>query len=135
LPQNQLWCLVIPTTCAARNPLFRYHVKDLSWPDPIHLEAIKKAVEAGAGIGCLSNLTVCRAINRGWLQQVQLEGADMSRQLYIIQHKNKAKTRLINEFLDFCFLLSQCEEGQGCLSSPEDFQDLVLQFTDENQDN
>ena len=94
-----------------------------------HTEAIKKAVEAGAGIGCLSSLTVCRAINRGWLQEIPLEGVDMQRQLYVIQHKNKAKTRLMNEFLDFCFLLSQCSEGRACLSSPENFQELVLQFS------
>lgn len=93
-----------------------------------HTEAIKKAVEAGAGIGCLSNLTVCRAISRGWLEQIPLKGVDMKRQLFIIQHKDKAKTRLMNEFLDFCFLLSQCSEGQACLSSPESFQELVLQF-------
>ena len=97
-----------------------------------HSEAIKKAVEAGAGIGCLSNLTVCRAISRGWLHQIPLQGVDMKRQLTIIQHRNKAKTRLMNEFLDFCFLLSQCSEGQACLSSPEKFQELVLQFTDKN---
>lgn len=95
-----------------------------------HTEAIKTAVEAGAGIGCLSNLTVCRAINRGRLRKIQLAGVDLTRQLYIIQHKNKAKTRLMNEFLDFCFLLSECEKGRSCLSSPEHFQDLVLQFTD-----
>jgi DNA-binding transcriptional LysR family regulator len=95
-----------------------------------HTEAIKKAVEAGAGLGCLSKLTVCRAISRGWLQQVPLFGVDTNRQLSIIQHKKKAKTRLINEFLDFCFLLSRCSEGQSCLSSPEEFQKLVLQFTD-----
>jgi DNA-binding transcriptional LysR family regulator len=100
-----------------------------------HSEAIKKAVEAGAGIDCLSNLTVCRAINRGWLHQIPLKGVDMKRQLTIIQHKNKAKTRLMNEFLDFCFLLSQCSEGQACLSSPESFQELVLQFTDQNRNN
>ncbi len=94
-----------------------------------HTEAIKKAVEAGAGIGCLSSLTVCRAINRGWLQQIPLKGVDMKRQLFIIQHKDKAKTRLMNEFLDFCFLLTQCSEGQACLSSPEKFQELVLQFS------
>ncbi len=92
-------------------------------------EAIKKAVEAGAGIGCLSKLTVCRAINRGWLQEIPLFGVNTERQLYIIHHKNKAKTRLIHEFLDFCFLLTQCSEGQSCLSSPEDFQKLVLEFT------
>jgi DNA-binding transcriptional LysR family regulator len=96
-----------------------------------HTEAIKKAVEAGAGVGCLSNLTVSRAINRGWLQQVHLEGVDMKRQLYIIQHKHKAKTRLMNEFLDFCFLLSQCSKGRACLSSPEGLQQLISDFIDQ----
>lgn len=94
-----------------------------------HTEAIKKAVEAGAGIGCLSILTVCRAISRNRLQVIPLLGVDTKRQLSVIQHKNKAKTRLIHEFLDFCFLLSSCSEGRSCLSSPENFQDLVLQFT------
>ncbi len=93
-----------------------------------HTEAIKKAVEAGAGVGCLSRLSVCRAINRKRLQRIEIKGVDMERQLYIIQHKNKAKTRLINEFIDFCFLLSECGQGQSCLSSPEDFQNLVFEF-------
>lgn len=92
-------------------------------------EAIKKAVEAGAGISCLSNLTVSRSIRRGRLQQISLQGMDTKRQLYVIQHKNKAKTRLINEFMDFCFLLSRCDSGRSCLSSPEEFQDLVTEFT------
>ncbi len=98
-----------------------------------HTEAIKKAVEAGAGVGCLSSLTVCRAVKRGGLQRIRLEGVDMKRQLYVIQHKNKAKTRLMNEFLDFCFLLSQCQEGRSCISSPEKFQDLVNKFISKKQ--
>ncbi len=95
-----------------------------------HTEAIKKAVEAGAGIGCLSNMAVCRALSRGSLQRINIKGVDMTRQLYVIQHKNKAKTRLIEEFLDFCFLLSQCKAGQSCLSSSESLQKLVLEFID-----
>jgi DNA-binding transcriptional LysR family regulator len=98
-----------------------------------HSEAIKKAVKAEAGVGCLSNLAVCRAISRGWLHQIPLKGVDMKRQLTVIQHKNKTKTRLMSEFLDFCFLLSRQSEGQACLSSPEKFQDLVLQFTENNR--
>jgi DNA-binding transcriptional LysR family regulator len=95
-----------------------------------HTEAIKKAVEAGAGIGCVSKLTVCREINRGRFQQIPLLGIDTKRQLHVIHHKNKARTRLINEFLEFCFLLSQCDGGRSCLSSPEQFQEMVLEFTD-----
>ncbi len=118
-----------------RSKLGRY-VTDLNVVMELgHSEAIKKAVKAGAGIGCLSNLAVCRAISRNWLHQIHLKGVDMRRQLTIIQHKNKAKTRLMSEFLDFCFLLSQCSEGQACLSSPENFQDLVLQFTAKDRNN
>ena len=106
------------------------HVTDLNVAMELgHTEAIKKAVEAGAGIGCLSNLTVCRAVNRGWLREIAIKGVDMKRQLYVIQHKNKAKTRLMHEFLDFCYLLSRCSAGRSCLSSPESFQELVLQFS------
>ncbi len=109
------------------------HVTDLHVVMELgHTEAIKKAVEAGAGVGCLSNLAVCRALNRGRLQRIHLKGVDMTRQLYVILHKNKAKTRLIEEFLDFCFLLSQCPAGQSCLSSPESLQNLVLQFINDN---
>jgi len=109
------------------------HVTDLNVVMELgHTEAIKKAVEAGAGIGCLSNLTVCRAVSRGWLEEIAIKGVDMKRQLYVIQHKNKAKTRLMNEFLDFCYLLSQCSAGRSCLSSPESFQELVLQFSEDN---
>ncbi|MEN8188884.1 MAG: LysR family transcriptional regulator [Thermodesulfobacteriota bacterium] len=107
------------------------HVTDLNVVMELgHTEAIKSAVEAGAGVGCLSSLTVCRALNRGLLQRIQLKGVDMTRQLYIIQHKQKANTRLISEFLDFCFLLSECDRGQSCLSSPERFQALVQEFSD-----
>lgn len=106
------------------------HVTDLHVVMELgHTEAIKKAVEAGAGIGCLSSLTVCRAINRGILQKIRLKGVDMKRQLYVLQHRNKAKTRLMTEFLDFCFLLSECREGRVCLSSPENFQELVMKFS------
>lgn len=105
------------------------HVTDLNIVMELgDTEAIKRAIGAGAGVGCLSNLTVFHGIRRGWLQRIYTEGVDMKRQLYIIQHKNKAKTRLLNEFLDFCFLLSKCQEGQPCLSSPESLHELVLQF-------
>lgn len=80
------------------------HVTDLHVVMELgHTEAIKKAVEAGAGIACLSSLTVCRAINLGRLQKIRLDGVDMKRQLYVIQHRNKDTTRLMNEFLDFVF--------------------------------
>lgn len=93
-----------------------------------HTEAIKKAVEAGAGIACLSNLTVCKEIESKRLQQIKIEDIDMKRQLYILQHKNRTQTRLVSEFLDFCLLLSQCKEGRACLTSPDNLEKLVENF-------
>jgi len=93
-----------------------------------HTEAIKKAVEAGAGVACLSNLTVCKEIDTKRLQEIKIKDLDMKRQLFILQHKNRTQTRLVSEFLDFCLLLSQCKEGRECLTSPENLEKLVKQF-------
>ena len=120
--KNYKWVMREPGSGTAqifKNKLGKY-VTDLNVVMELgHTEAIKKAVEAGAGVGCLSSLAVCRAIERKWLQQIYFKGMDMERQLYVVQHKNKAKTRLMNEFIEFCFLLSRCNAGRSCLSSPE----------------
>jgi DNA-binding transcriptional LysR family regulator len=90
-----------------------------------HTEAIKKGVESGAGIGCLSSLSVCREVEQGWLKQLSIKGIDMRRQLLIIHHKNKARTRLLDEFLNFCKVMSECEAGLACLSSPVKLRDML----------
>ena len=105
------------------------HVTDLNIIMELgHTEAIKSAVKSGAGVGCLSNLTVCGDVENGSLKRLNIEGVDMERQLSVIQHKKKAMTKLMQEFLDFCFLMSQCSHGQACLSSPHTLMTLVEQF-------
>ena len=84
-----------------------------------HTEAIKKAVQAGNALGCLSNLTVCGEIDRKELKELHLEGVDMQRNLLIIQHKNKANTKLMGEFLGFCEIMGRCGEEIKCFSSPQ----------------
>lgn len=93
-----------------------------------HTEAIKKAVESGIGAACLSMLTVCREIEQGWLNILPIDGIDMRRQLRIIQHKDKIVTRLMEEFLDFCLVLAECNLGMECLSSPWKLQSLLSQY-------
>ncbi len=93
-----------------------------------HTEAIKKAVESGAGAACLSQLTVCREAEQGWLKILPIEGLDMRRQLRIIQHKEKVVTRLMDEFLSFCEVISECGLGRECLSSPWKLQTLLSQY-------
>jgi DNA-binding transcriptional LysR family regulator len=90
-----------------------------------HTEAIKKAVESGAGVACLSKLAVCREVEQGWLAGLPVEGIDMKRTLQIIQYKKKASTNLMEEFINFCALLNECSQGCACLSSPWKLQDLL----------
>lgn len=93
-----------------------------------HTEAIKKAVESGIGAACLSMLTVCRETEQGWLNILPIDGIDMRRQLRIIQHKDKIVTRLMDEFLNFCEVLAECDLGRECLSSPWKLQSLLSQY-------
>jgi DNA-binding transcriptional LysR family regulator len=92
-----------------------------------HTEAIKKAVEAGAGVACLSGLTVGREVEQGWLAKLRVEGIDMQRMLHIIHYKNKAMTRLMREFVEFCRVINECGQGYACLTSPGKLQELLVQ--------
>jgi DNA-binding transcriptional LysR family regulator len=93
-----------------------------------HTEAIKNAVEAGCGLACLSNLAVSGEIERGELKELHLDGVDMKRKLHIIQHKSKVNTRLINEFLSFCDIMSRCSQGRECLASPQKIKFLLKEY-------
>lgn len=94
-----------------------------------HTEAIKKAVESGVGAACLSMLTVCREVEEGWLKILPIEGMDMSRQLWIIQHKDKIITRLMSEFLQLCDVVAKNHLGaRDGLSSPWKLQSLLTKI-------
>ncbi|MGE4498450.1 MAG: LysR substrate-binding domain-containing protein [Deferribacterales bacterium] len=67
-----------------------------------HTEAIKKAVEAGLGIGCLSELAVSGEISRGVFRRLNLNNADFSRDLNIITRKDKHLTASMKAFIDYC---------------------------------
>ncbi len=90
-----------------------------------HPEAIKKAVESGVGVACLSALTVCREIEHGWLKSLKIEGVDMKRNLQVITKKGQAMSDAQAEFLAFCDVMSTCSEGRACLSSPWKLQSLL----------
>ncbi len=84
-----------------------------------HTEAIKKAVEAGMGLSCLSALTTCREVENGWLKVLKIPELDITRQLLIIWRKDKIQTNLFREFLSFChFIRDCCDAKRICLVSP-----------------
>lgn len=63
-----------------------------------HTEAIKKAVEAGLGVGCLSRMAVQRELDQGWLVEVD-SPLDLSRTLSILTRKSAFRTRLLTAYL------------------------------------
>ncbi len=67
-----------------------------------HTEVIKRAVEAGLGIGCLSRVTLVEAFRRGSLVPLATPGRDFSRRFYAVLHKQKFRSRGIERWLELC---------------------------------
>ncbi|UFH50344.1 LysR family transcriptional regulator [Pseudomonas sp. KNUC1026] len=67
-----------------------------------HTEAIKRAVESGLGIGCISRLALRDAFRRGSLVEIATPELDLKRQFYFIWHKRKYQTSAMREFLELC---------------------------------
>lgn len=67
-----------------------------------HTEAIKRAVESGLGIGCISRLALRDAFRRGSLVEIATPELDLTRQFYFIWHKRKYQTSAMREFLELC---------------------------------
>jgi DNA-binding transcriptional LysR family regulator len=71
-----------------------------------HTEAIKRAVESGLGIGCISRLALRDAFRRGSLVPLETPDLDLRRQFYFIWHRQKYRTPAMREFLDRCLALT-----------------------------
>ncbi|UTA49667.1 LysR family transcriptional regulator [Simiduia sp. 21SJ11W-1] len=67
-----------------------------------HTEAIKRAVEAGLGISCLSRISLADAFERGSLVPLATPHRDFSRDLYIALHKQKYQGRGLRRWLAIC---------------------------------
>ena len=67
-----------------------------------HTEAIKRAVEANLGIGCLSQVTLEDAFKRGSLVPLAVKGRDFSRKFYFVLHKKKFRSASIGLWMALC---------------------------------
>lgn len=65
-------------------------------------EAIKRAVEAGIGISCLSLTALAGAIERGNLVAIETPFLKLTRSLHILLHKQKYRTAGIEALLALC---------------------------------
>lgn len=67
-----------------------------------HTEAIKRAVESGLGIGCISRLALRDAFRRGNLVEIKTPMLDLKRQFMMVWHRSRYQTPAIVSFLNYC---------------------------------
>lgn len=71
-----------------------------------HTEAIKRAVESGLGLGCISRLALRDAFRRGSLVAVEVPELDLRRRFQFIWRRGKYHTAAIRTFLADCRALT-----------------------------
>ncbi|QID17540.1 LysR family transcriptional regulator [Nitrogeniibacter mangrovi] len=67
-----------------------------------HTEAIKRAVEAGLGLGCISRLALRDAFRRGSLVPVEVPALDLKRAFSFVWHRHKFRTPGMQRFIALC---------------------------------
>ena len=67
-----------------------------------HTEAIKRAVEAGLGVGCLSRICLAEAFKRGTLVPLAVPGRDFRREWFLITHREKYHSAALKQWLALC---------------------------------
>ena len=67
-----------------------------------HTEAIKRAVAAGLGVGCLSKICLKEAFANGTLLPLEVPGRDFFRQFYIVLNRKKFKGEALSQWLKLC---------------------------------
>ncbi|GGO87126.1 transcriptional regulator [Marinobacterium nitratireducens] len=67
-----------------------------------HTEAIKRAVQAGLGIGCLSRVTLEDSFRRGDLVPLVVPGRDFRRLFYFVLHRQKYRSAGLERWIALC---------------------------------
>lgn len=67
-----------------------------------HTEAIKRAVEAGLGVGCLSRICLVDAFKRGSLVPLAVPARDFRREWFLITHRDKFHSAGLREWISLC---------------------------------
>jgi DNA-binding transcriptional LysR family regulator len=82
---------------------FRHHLPQLSVRLELeHTEAIKRAVESGLGLGCISRLALRDAFRRGSLVAVKTPTLDLRRTFNFVWHREKFHGAGLRAFLALC---------------------------------
>lgn len=82
-----------------------------------HTEAIKRAVESGLGIGCLSRLSLREAFRRGSLVEIGTP-FDLSRHFHFARHRQRHLSPAAESFIALCRETSGSARGTDTLALP-----------------
>src|SRR5688572_17149734 len=67
-----------------------------------HTEAIKGAVQAGLGLGCISRIALEDAFRHGTLRPCKVPHRDFRRQFFFLLHRQKYRSAGIRRWLELC---------------------------------
>jgi DNA-binding transcriptional LysR family regulator len=67
-----------------------------------HTEAIKGAVEAGLGLGCVSRVALADAFKHGSLVPCRVPNRDFRRFFFFVVHRQKFHSRALESWLSLC---------------------------------
>lgn len=67
-----------------------------------HTEAIKSAVQAGLGVGCVSRIAVEAEFGHGTLVPCGVPHRDFKRHFYFVLHEKKYRSQAIDAWLELC---------------------------------
>jgi len=98
--------------------LHHFHVEPTIRLELEHTEAIKRAVESGLGLGCISRLALKEAFRRGSLAPIRTPDLDLRRSFQFLWHKNKYQTSALREFLAACRAMSAGAKRSDLIDLP-----------------
>jgi DNA-binding transcriptional LysR family regulator len=76
-----------------------------------HTEAIKRAVEAGLGLACLSRLSLREAFRRGSLVELGTPQFDLQRNFHLVRHRQRHVSPASQAFSALCHSLGDGADG------------------------
>jgi DNA-binding transcriptional LysR family regulator len=83
-----------------------------------HTEAIKRAVESGLGVGCLSRLSLREALRRGSLVEIKTPELALRRRFQFVRQRQRHVSTATQMFIDECRRLSAGASDTSELALP-----------------
>ena len=65
------------------------------------IETVKRIVQVGAGIACVSKAAVSREFKARRLSQINVTGLNLHRDIILLFHKQKYVSQALHQFLQF----------------------------------